>query len=70
MIIVQIGLLKVALDYRPPPPTKGGEAGLPFAGGDDTLFGFQRPYNFWQWRSPRRLVSAPGSSDELWGTNR
>ncbi|KAJ3458571.1 hypothetical protein FSOLCH5_010488 [Fusarium solani] len=58
MIIVQVVLLKVALDYRPPPPTKGGEAGLPFAGGDDTLFGFQRPYNFWQWRSPRRYWHA------------
>jgi solute carrier family 66, member 2 len=54
MVIVQIVLLKVALDYRPPPPTKGGEAGLPFAGADDGLMGFQRPYNFWQWRSPRR----------------
>ncbi|KAM0435161.1 hypothetical protein ACHAPT_003251 [Fusarium lateritium] len=58
MIIVQIMLLKVALDYRPPPPSKGGEAGLPFAGADETLFGFQRPYNFWQWRSPRRYWHA------------
>ncbi|KAF5005758.1 hypothetical protein FDECE_7815 [Fusarium decemcellulare] len=58
MVIVQVVLLKVALDYRPPPPTKGGEAGLPFAGANDTLFGFQRPYNFWQWRSPRRYWHA------------
>ncbi|KAM5342633.1 hypothetical protein ACJ41O_013599 [Fusarium nematophilum] len=58
MVIIQSLLLKVALDYRPPPPTKGGEAGLPFSGADDTVFGFQRPYNFWQWRSPRRYWQA------------
>ncbi|KAM0297681.1 hypothetical protein HYE67_007148 [Fusarium culmorum] len=58
MVIVQVALLKVALDFRPPPPTKGGDAGLPFAGADDSLMGFQRPYNFWQWRSPRRYWQA------------
>jgi len=43
-IVVQILLLKVALDHRPPPIV------TPFAAspGHST-----RPYNFWQWRSPR-----------------
>ncbi|KAK7403228.1 hypothetical protein QQX98_010999 [Neonectria punicea] len=56
MLVVQMVLLKVALDHRPPPSTKGGEAAVPFAGAgtDDSAFGFQRPYNFWQWRSPKR----------------
>ncbi|POR35039.1 Putative membrane protein, partial [Tolypocladium paradoxum] len=54
MVGVQMLLLKIALDHRPAPPTKGGEAGLPFAGAQhDGIFSAQRPYNFWQWRSPR-----------------
>ncbi|OTB05856.1 hypothetical protein M426DRAFT_319542 [Hypoxylon sp. CI-4A] len=52
-IFIQIILLKIALDHRPPPSSKGGDAALPFAGAQDGLGGFQRPYNFWQWRSPR-----------------
>ncbi|KAL1894768.1 hypothetical protein Sste5346_005744 [Sporothrix stenoceras] len=56
MVIVQLCLLKIALDNRPPPSAKGGEA--PFAGLDrrDSSSGglfAQRPYNFWQWRSPK-----------------
>lgn len=50
-------LLKVALDYRPSPSSKGGEAAVPFAGAQDGLSGAQRPYNFWQWRSNRPYVS-------------
>lgn len=45
MIVVQLTLLKVALDHRP-------AEHIPFAGvksGRDT----PRPYNFWQWRTQR-----------------
>lgn len=50
MIGIQSILLKVALDHRPGPSSKGGEMATPFAGGE---FAAQRPYNFWQWRSPK-----------------
>jgi len=53
MITIQLVLLKVALDHRPSPSSKGGEAGLPFAGSREGDFGISRPYNFWQWRSPK-----------------
>jgi hypothetical protein len=53
MIAIQLVLLKVALDHRPAPSSKGGEAGLPFAGARAGEFGLVRPYNFWQWRSPK-----------------
>ncbi|KAI9158722.1 putative membrane protein [Paramyrothecium foliicola] len=53
MVIMQVILLKVALDHRPSPSAKGGEAALPFAGAQDSGLGWQRPYNFWQWRSPK-----------------
>lgn len=56
MVGVQIVLLKIALDHRPSPSTKGGEAGLPFAGAQEGILGGQRPYNFWQWRSPKPYV--------------
>ncbi|KAI0898011.1 hypothetical protein F4806DRAFT_460856 [Annulohypoxylon nitens] len=52
-IFIQLILLKIALDHRPPPSSKGGDAALPFAGAQDGFGGFQRPYNFWQWRSPK-----------------
>ena len=58
-IMVQLVLLKVALDYRPSPSSKGGEAAVPFASAHDGLSGAQRPYNFWQWRSHRPYVSYP-----------
>lgn len=54
MVVVQLILLKVALDHRPPPSSKGGEAALPFSGPDDA----QRPYSFWQWRSSKRYWQA------------
>lgn len=54
MVVVQVVLLKVALDHRPPPSSKGGEAALPFSGSDESFLGGQRPYNFWQWRSSKR----------------
>lgn len=53
MIAIQIVLLKVALDHRPSPSSKGGEAHLPFVGAREGEFGVSRPYNFWQWRSPK-----------------
>lgn len=53
MIGIQIILLKVALDHRPGPASKGGEAAMPFAGSREGDFGVSRPYNFWQWRSPK-----------------
>ncbi|CAK7213082.1 hypothetical protein SCUCBS95973_001680 [Sporothrix curviconia] len=59
MVVVQLVLLKIALDNRPPPSAKGGEAAVPFSGvahssgsGGGGLFA-TRPYNFWQWRSPK-----------------
>ncbi|KLU88397.1 PQ loop repeat protein [Magnaporthiopsis poae ATCC 64411] len=53
MIIMQTILLKVGLDHRPGPSHKGGDAAVPFAGSSQgaTLHGWERPYNFWQWRS-------------------
>ncbi|CAD6443499.1 2eb1b0fd-69f5-4d67-a225-85da6701a455 [Sclerotinia trifoliorum] len=53
MITMQTMLLKVALDHRPSPSSKGGDAAVPFAGHREGDFGGSRPYNFWQWRSPK-----------------
>jgi len=53
MIAIQLVLLKVALDNRPSPSSKGGEASLPFAAAREGDLGVSRPYNFWQWRSPK-----------------
>ncbi|KAI0416835.1 hypothetical protein F5X98DRAFT_175089 [Xylaria grammica] len=52
-VFMQVILLKIALDHRPAPSSRGGDAAIPFAGSQDGLSGFQRPYNFWQWRSPK-----------------
>ncbi|KAE9364598.1 hypothetical protein N431DRAFT_355040 [Stipitochalara longipes BDJ] len=51
MIAIQLVLLKVALDHRPSPSSKGGDAAMPFSGARDREFEIPRPYNFWQWRS-------------------
>jgi len=53
MIAIQVVLLKVALDHRPGPSHKGGETATPFAGAREGELGVSRPYNFWQWRSPK-----------------
>lgn len=53
MVGMQSVLLKIALDHRPGPAAKGGEAALPFAGAQESSWSAQRPYNFWQWRSPK-----------------
>ncbi|KAF3770923.1 hypothetical protein M406DRAFT_336479 [Cryphonectria parasitica EP155] len=54
MVIMQVLLLKIALDHRPGPASKGGDAALPFAGAaKEGLWERRRPYQFWQWRSPK-----------------
>lgn len=53
MVFIQLIVLKIALEHRPPPASKGGEAATPFAGAHDGLWDRPRPYNFWQWRSTR-----------------
>ncbi|TDZ12989.1 PQ-loop repeat-containing protein 1 [Colletotrichum spinosum] len=54
MVGMQIILLKIALEHRLPPSSKGGEAATPFANvNDGPVFGASRPYHFWQWRSPK-----------------
>lgn len=53
MIVMQLVLLKVSLDHRPPHSSRGGEAAMPFAGSRDGDSGRSRPYNFWQWKSPK-----------------
>jgi solute carrier family 66, member 2 len=53
MIAIQLVLLKVALDHRPSPSSKGGEAAIPFAANREGDLGVPRPFNFWQWRSPK-----------------
>ncbi|KAK4127775.1 hypothetical protein N657DRAFT_687989 [Parathielavia appendiculata] len=49
MVAVQVVLLKIALDHRPPPYSRGGDAAVPFARASET----QRPFDFWQWKSPK-----------------
>ncbi|TAQ86440.1 hypothetical protein B7494_g5244 [Chlorociboria aeruginascens] len=53
MIAIQLLLLQVALEHRPGPSSKGGEAAIPFAGSREGEFRVSRPFNFWQWRSPK-----------------
>lgn len=61
MVVVQLILLKIALEHRPLPATKGGEGSMPFSGLErGSPFDIQRPYNFWQWRSHKPYV-APGT---------
>ncbi|RKF59144.1 putative membrane protein [Erysiphe neolycopersici] len=52
MIIIQLVLLKVALDNRSLSP-KGTISAVPFAAIKEGDFVLPRPYNFWQWRSPK-----------------
>ena len=62
-IFVQIILLKVALDNRPTPGQKSGVEHIPFSGANDR--GFVRPYDFWQWRSPKPYVYDESRSDRV-----
>ncbi|KAI3335037.1 hypothetical protein F4824DRAFT_164001 [Ustulina deusta] len=52
-IFMQVILLKIALDHRPAPSSRGGDAAIPFSGSQGGLPGLRRPYNFWQWRSSK-----------------
>jgi solute carrier family 66, member 2 len=58
MIVVQLVLLKVALDNRPPVGAKHGLEHAPFSGYSmegtlqDLLSG-KRPFNFWRWPNAR-----------------
>ncbi|PWY79622.1 PQ loop repeat protein [Aspergillus heteromorphus CBS 117.55] len=51
MIGVQMVLLKVALDNRPPPGVKNSVEHVPFSSVDNS--GGGRPYEFWQWKSAK-----------------
>ncbi|KAJ5795233.1 hypothetical protein N7457_001832 [Penicillium paradoxum] len=51
MIVVQIAMLKVALDNRPSTGGRNGIEHTPFSGGADG--GFSRPYEFWQWKNTK-----------------
>ncbi|KAG5921619.1 hypothetical protein E4U53_003771 [Claviceps sorghi] len=52
MVVVQVILLKIALEHRPLPSTKGGEGSAPFSGIErGGSLSIPRPYNFWKWRS-------------------
>jgi hypothetical protein len=51
MIVVQMTMLKVALDNRPSPGGLNGIEHAPFSGGSDS--GFSRPYEFWQWKNTK-----------------
>ncbi|OJJ48505.1 hypothetical protein ASPZODRAFT_1608769 [Penicilliopsis zonata CBS 506.65] len=52
MVVVQVILLKVALDNRPMPGGKNGIEHAPFSS-VEADGAFSRPYNFWQWRSAK-----------------
>jgi len=57
MIAVQITLLKVALDNRPPSGEKNGLQHIPFAGHSrsalEELLSVRRPYDFWRWSNSK-----------------
>ncbi|KAI4602064.1 hypothetical protein KJ359_010930 [Pestalotiopsis sp. 9143b] len=52
-IFMQVILLKIALETRPPPSTRGGDSNFLLAGAKEGFMEWKRPYNFWQWRSPK-----------------
>jgi hypothetical protein len=61
MIVMQLMLLKVALDNRPPIGAKYGLEHAPFSQYAaprtlQSLLSGQRPYDFWQWTNARPLV--------------
>jgi len=53
MVVIQVVLLKIALDNRPAPASKGGDGAAPFARANEAFWERARPYQFWQWRSPK-----------------
>lgn len=61
MILVQSMLLKVALDNRPPSGIRNGLEHAPFSaysheGVIQQFLSGKRPYQFWQWPTPRPYV--------------
>jgi len=61
MIIVQIILLKVALDNKAPTGVRDGIEHTPFQGytassGIQDLLEGRRPYDFWRWGSSKPYV--------------
>lgn len=56
MVAMQVVLLKIALDHRPAPYSRGGDAAVPFARVNES----RRPFDFWQWRSPKPWVALRG----------
>ena len=61
MILVQTILLKVALDNRPPTGVRAGLEHVPFSaysheGIIQQIQLGKRPYQFWQWPTPRPCV--------------
>ncbi|KAJ5906690.1 uncharacterized protein N7473_003606 [Penicillium subrubescens] len=62
MILVQMALLKVALDNRPAIGAKNGIEHTPFSGGSQG--GFSRPYDFWQWKNTKPFLGAVGLAVE------
>ncbi|KAJ5104636.1 hypothetical protein NUU61_001983 [Penicillium alfredii] len=53
MILVQMGLLKVALDNRPSPSARNEVEHTPFNGTGGSDSGPTRPYDFWQWKNTK-----------------
>jgi hypothetical protein len=56
MVVIQVILLKIALDNRPAPASKGGDGAVPFARANEGFWERARPYKFWQWRSSKPCV--------------
>ena len=52
MIVVQITMLKVALDNRPSAGVRNGIEHTPFSGGNSDGSS-SRPYEFWQWKATK-----------------
>lgn len=52
MIVVQIAMLKVALDNRPSAGVRNGIEHTPFSGGNSDGSS-SRPYEFWQWKATK-----------------
>jgi hypothetical protein len=51
MIIVQLVMLKVALDNRPSTGGRNGIEHAPFSGAGSNATA--RPYEFWQWKNDK-----------------
>ncbi len=70
MIVVQLVLLKVALDNKAPTGARDGLEHTPFHGytaedGLKDLLAGRRPYDFWQWNSSKPYVLQEEESQSL-----